>query len=179
MKALLLIIALAAHADGLYGFKVKTLEGASKSLADYRGQTLLIVNTASRCGYTPQYDGLEKLYGKYKAKGFVVLGFPSNDFGGQEPGTNAEIKKFCQSNYKVDFPMFEKGPVKGDGKQPLFAFLTANAPDKGEIKWNFEKFLIDPRGQIVARFDSKVTPDDPKLVSALEKSLAPSNKKGL
>lgn len=171
MIALLFTLALAAHADGVHDFKVSTLEGKAKNLSDYKGQAMLIVNTASRCGYTPQYDALEKLYTKYKAKGFVVLGFPSNDFGGQEPGSNEEIRKFCQAKFKVDFPMFAKGPVKGDGKQALFAYLTANAPAKGDIKWNFEKFLVDRRGQIVARFDSKVTPDDPKLVSALEKAL--------
>jgi len=164
------IQASAAPAD-IYSQKVTTIDGKEASLADYKGKTVLIVNTASKCGYTPQYDGLQAVYAKYRQKNFVVLGFPSNDFGGQEPGTNADIKKFCQTNFKVDFPMFAKGPVKGDAKQPLFDFLTKNAPSKGEIKWNFEKFLVAPDGQIVGRFGSKVKPESAEMTAAIEKTL--------
>jgi glutathione peroxidase len=162
-----------AHAatDSIYGFKVVTIDGKEVNLSDYKGKPVMIVNTASKCGFTPQYDGLEALYAKYKTHGLVVLGFPSNDFGGQEPGTNAEIKKFCSTRFNVDFPMFAKGPVKGTDRQPLFTYLTENAPEKGEIKWNFEKFLIGPDGKVAARFRSKVKPDDPALTSAVEKVL--------
>ncbi len=155
----------------IYTHKVKTIDGKEIDFSTYKGKTLLIVNTASQCGYTKQYDGLEALYRKYKSKGFVVLGFPSNDFGGQEPGTNEEIKQFCQTKFSVDFPMFAKGPVKGTEKQPLFGALTQNAPEKGEIKWNFEKFVVSPEGKVVGRFESKVTPEDPKLLMVIEKNL--------
>ena len=157
----------------IFDFKVTTLEGQTIPLSTYQGKTLLIVNTASKCGYTPQYAGLERIYTKYKDKGFLVLGFPSNDFGGQEPGTNGDIKKFCQAKYNVDFPMFSKAPVKGADTQPLYLYLKQNAPadHQGEIKWNFEKFLINPAGQVVGRFDSKVTPDDRALEAAIEKNL--------
>jgi glutathione peroxidase len=158
-----------AGAETLYDIPLTTIDGKNATLSEYKGKTLLIVNTASKCGYTPQYEGLESLYSKYKSKGLIVLGFPSNDFGAQEPGTNGEIKKFCTVKYKVDFPMFTKAPVKGGEKQPLYKFLTENAPTKGEIKWNFEKFLITPDGKIVARFDSKVKPEE--LTGDIEKNL--------
>ena len=161
----------AVTTGGIHSFKVKTIDGKEVPLSTYKGKTLLIVNTASKCGYTKQYDGLEALYAKYKSRGLVVMGFPSNDFGGQEPGTDEEIKKFCQTTFKVDFPMFSKGPVKGPGKQPLFEALTAAAPQAGEIKWNFEKFLISTDGQVIQRFDSKVTPEDSKLVQSIEANL--------
>lgn len=156
---------------GIYSHKIKTIDGKEESLANYKGKTLLIVNTASQCGYTKQYDGLEKLYSKYKSKGLVVMGFPSNDFGGQEPGSDQEIKKFCQTKFNVDFPMFTKGPVKGPEKQALFNTLTSKAPQAGEIKWNFEKFLVAPDGKVVGRFESKVTPEDPALVRSIEAHL--------
>ncbi|MBX3022355.1 MAG: glutathione peroxidase [Bdellovibrionales bacterium] len=161
----------AATPSDLYSQQLTTIDGKPATLADYKGKTLLIVNTASKCGYTPQYDGLQNLYSNYKQKGFLVLGFPSNDFGGQEPGSNEEIKRFCQTKFNVDFPMFAKGSVKGEAKQPLFTFLTQNSPTKGEIKWNFEKFLVSPDGRIVGRFDSKVKPDDTALKAAIEKNL--------
>lgn len=157
--------------EGIYEVKVKTIDGEDISMSHFKGKTLLIVNTASQCGYTKQYDGLEALYAKYKGQGLVVLGFPSNDFGGQEPGTNQEIKKFCQTKFKVDFPMFAKGPVKGNEKQPLFSLLTSQAKPTGEIKWNFEKFLINSKGEVVGRFDSKVTPESPELRTAIEAQL--------
>lgn len=164
-------VATGEASESIYAHKVKDIDGKEVDLAQFKGKTLLIVNTASQCGYTKQYDGLEALYRKYKGKGLVVMGFPSNDFGGQEPGSNEEIKQFCQTKFSVDFPMFAKGPVKGSEKQPLFSSLTQNAPEKGEIKWNFEKFVVSPQGQVVGRFESKVTPEDPKLLRVIEKNL--------
>jgi len=158
-------------ATSVHDHKVKNIDGKEESMSAYKGKTLLIVNVASQCGYTKQYDGLEKLYSKYKGKGLVVMGFPSNDFGSQEPGTDQEIKKFCQTKFNVDFPMFAKGPVKGPQKQPIFNTLTEKAPQAGEIKWNFEKFLVAPDGKVVGRYDSKVTPEDPALVQSIEAHL--------
>ena len=166
----LAMMATAASSD-VYSHKVKDIDGQEVSLSSYKGKVLLIVNTASQCGYTKQYDGLEALYKKYQKQGLVVLGFPSNDFGGQEPGSDAEIKKFCQTRFKVDFPLFAKGSVRGEQKQPLFKTLTDRSAKPGEIRWNFEKFLLSPQGQLVARFDSKVTPEDPQLISAIEAQL--------
>lgn len=168
---LMLSTTTASAAPSVYDHKVKNIDGQEVPMSSYKGKTLLIVNTASQCGYTKQYDGLEALYAKYKGKGFVVLGFPSNDFGAQEPGTNSEIKTFCQTRFKVDFPLFAKGPVKGTEKQPIFSTLTSNSPEKGEIKWNFEKFLVSPQGQVIGRFESKVTPEDPALIKAIESNL--------
>ncbi len=157
-----------------YDFTVTDVEGKSVSLNQYKGKVSLIVNTASRCGYTDQYKDLQKLYETYKAKGFVVLGFPSNDFGGQEPGTNKEIKSFCETNFNVKFPLFDKGPVKGAQKQPLYKFLTEGADEKlkGEVGWNFEKFLVDKNGVVVARYKSGVQPLDSSLTKTLEARLS-------
>ena len=130
---------------------------------------MLIVNVASRCGFTPQYAGLEALYEKYKDRGFVILGFPANNFGGQEPGTNEEIKTFCSTKYNVTFPMYSKISVKGDDKAPLYQFLTDTTGS--EIQWNFTKFLVDKSGKVVARFESKVTPQSPDVAEAIEKAL--------
>lgn len=154
---------------------VKTIKGEDKSLADFRGKALLVVNTASQCGYTPQYEGLQELYAKYKARGFEVLAFPSNDFGGQEPGSEDEIAGFVDEKYGVQFPMFAKVPVKGDSKAPLFATITEETPEgiKGEIKWNFTKFLVDPSGRVVGRYESNVDPMDTDLTAQLE-SILPS-----
>lgn len=154
-----------------HDFTMKAITGEDVSLAAYRGKVLLVVNTASQCGFTPQYAGLGKLHERLKGRGFSVLGFPSNDFGAQEPGSDAEIAKFCEASYGVDFPMFSKIPVKGSGKHPLYAFLTA-APPGGEVKWNFAKFLIDKDGAVLGHFDSSVGPDDPKLLAAIEQALA-------
>ncbi len=165
------LLAHASEPTSVHGFKVKNIDDNEISLSEFKGKTLLIVNTASKCGYTPQYEALEALYAKYKARGLVVLGFPSNDFGGQEPGSNAEIKRFCKTQYKIEFPMFTKGPVKGPEQQPLFAFLTTHGPKTGEIKWNFEKFLVDAHGRVVGRFDSKVKPEDSALSAEIEKNL--------
>ena len=152
-------------------FKVTNIDGKPVNLADYKGKVILVVNVASQCGNTPQYKGLEDLYKKYQDKGFVVLGFPANEFGAQEPGTNAEIAQFCKSTYSVDFPMFSKIVVKGDGIAPLYDFLTSPKTDPqyaGPIKWNFEKFLIGRSGQVAARFEPKAKPESPEIVKAIE-----------
>ncbi|RDW15043.1 glutathione peroxidase [Oceanobacillus chungangensis] len=145
----------------VYDFSVKTMDGNKKSLADYRGKVLLIANTASECGFTPQFKGLQNLFEKYKEKDFVVLGFPCNQFGNQDPGTNEEIAGFCQANYGVSFPMFSKIDVKGENADPLFTYLTKEA--KGllteQIKWNFTKFLIDKNGCVVNRFAPQTKPE--------------------
>jgi glutathione peroxidase len=159
----------------LHDFAVKTIDGQSKSLSDYAGKTLLVVNVASRCGLTPQYTALEALHQRFKGQGFSVLGFPCNDFGAQEPGSEAEIKTFCESNYKVSFPLFTKVHVKGGEQAPVYAFLTTQktAPDgAGDIVWNFAKFLVGGDGQVIARFGPQTTPDAPEVVTAIEKSLA-------
>ncbi|HEY0461060.1 MAG TPA: glutathione peroxidase [Pyrinomonadaceae bacterium] len=155
-------------------FKMMDIDGKDVKLKKYKGKVLLVVNTASKCGYTPQYEALEATYEKYSSQGFYVLGFPANNFGGQEPGTAAEIKEFCTSKYKVSFPMFAKISVKGEDQDPLFKFLTekeTNPTFAGDIKWNFNKFLIDRKGNVVARFEPKVKPDDEIVTAAIEKYL--------
>jgi glutathione peroxidase len=159
----------------VYDFTLNTIDGQPAPLAAYKGKVVLLVNVASRCGYTPQYTALESIYEKYKGQGFVILGIPANNFGGQEPGTNAEIKTFCSSKYNVTFPMMAKVSVNGDDTTPLYQFLTdkaANPQTGGEIKWNFTKFLIGPDGHIIARFEYAVTPDSSQVTSAIEKALA-------
>ncbi|MDF1611811.1 glutathione peroxidase [Stygiobacter electus] len=151
---------------------VKNIDGKEVKLSQYKGKVLLIVNVASKCGYTPQYEGLEKLYEKYKDNGFEILAFPCNDFGGQEPGTTEEIKEFCSTKYNVTFPLFDKIKVIGKEKSPLYErLINSKNVEQGDIKWNFEKFLIDKNGEIVARFRSKVKPESEELVSAIEKEL--------
>lgn len=171
---------------------LKTIKGDDARLADYAGKVVLAVNVASKCGLTPQYEGLEKLYSDFKDRGLVVAGFPANDFGAQEPGTNEEIASFCTTNFGVDFPMFEKIVVTGPDKHPLYAALTAAAPvaqgdgdafrdrlrgygmtptQEPEILWNFEKFLIGKDGSVVARFSPDTAPDDPRLIAAIEGEL--------
>jgi glutathione peroxidase len=159
----------------LHEFTVKTIDGKDKPLSDYRGKVLLVVNVASRCGLTPQYKALETLYRDYKDDGFEVLGFPCNDFAGQEPGSEAEIQSFCSTQYDVTFPLFAKVKVLGGDKHPLFAFLTAQntAPDgAGDVAWNFAKFLIGKDGQVLARFSPKSTPDSPELEVAVDEALS-------
>jgi glutathione peroxidase len=161
-------------ASNIYEFTMNSLEGKPMPLADFKGKVMLLVNVASRCGYTPQYDGLEALYEKYKAQGLVVLGFPANNFGGQEPGTNAEIKDFCERTYHVKFPMYAKTSVTGTDKTPLYEFLTSNAANpstSGEIQWNFTKFLVDRNGKVIRRFEPDVEPQSREVVSAIEKAL--------
>jgi glutathione peroxidase len=157
--------------DNIYSFAVETIDGESKNLSDYQGKALLVVNTASFCGYTPQYKGLEELYQRYKGQGFEVLAFPANNFKNQEPGTAAEIKNFCQLNYKTTFPLFAKISVAGEDIHPLYRYLTGESGFNGPISWNFNKFVVSPEGKVVARFESKVTPQDPQLVSAVEQHL--------
>lgn len=150
-------------------FKVKDIDGKEVDLSIYEGKVVLIVNVASKCGYTKQYDGLEAIYNKYKDQGLVILGFPCNDFGGQEPGTNDEIKEFCSTKFSVTFPMMDKVSVLGDNKTPLFAYLTDNSvTGTKDIKWNFEKFLINKKGEIVERFVSKDEPEGEKVTKAIE-----------
>ena len=159
----------------IYDFSAKTITGQTRALADYKGSALLIVNVASRCGLTPQYAGLEKLHEQYGAKGLKVLGFPANEFGAQEPGTEGQIQAFCTTHYGVKFDMFSKVKVKGDGIDPLFQYLTDKSTDPefgGDIKWNFNKFLIGKNGQVLARFEPKVEPTSPEVKQAIEKALA-------
>ena len=159
--------------SGVYNFTLSSIDGNPTPLSTYKGKVILLVNVASRCGYTPQYSALESLYEKYKDQGLVILGFPANNFGAQEPGTNAEIKNFCSTKYNVSFPMFSKVSVKGADTTPLYQFLTqkANPAVAGEIKWNFTKFLVDRNGHVVARFEPAVTPDSPEVIAAVEKLL--------
>jgi glutathione peroxidase len=152
---------------------VQTLDGTTTSLASYRGKALLVVNTASQCGYTPQYAGLEALHEAYEGRGLVVLGFPCNDFGAQEPGSAEEIRSFCETRFHVKFPLFAKVHAKGPDKSPLYKSLTEETAEgiRGEVKWNFTKFLVDPQGEVVARFEPAVAPDAPELRAAIEKVL--------
>ena len=154
-----------------YDVVATSIDGQEVKLSEYRGKVVLVVNVASRCGFTRQYDGLQKLYTEYQDKGLVILGFPCNDFGQQEPGAEAEIKKFCSLSYGVTFPMFSKVKVLGPEKHPLYAFLTSGTGGK-EVGWNFEKFLLDRKGMIVGRFDSNVRPEDEELLREIKKALA-------
>ena len=156
----------------IYEFKMKSIDGKDVPLSKFKGQVLLVVNVASKCGNTPQYEGLEAMYAKYKSKGFAVLGFPANQFGAQEPGTNAQIKEFCEATYHVKFPMFSKIVVKGDGIDPLYTWLLENSDQHQDVEWNFTKFLIGRDGKVIGRFFHRTQPDDPKLVAAIEAALA-------
>ena len=159
--------------SSVYDFSLPSIDGKPTSLGEYKGKVVLMVNVASKCGLTPQYTALQSLYEKYKDQGLVVLGFPANNFAGQEPGTNEEIKSFCSLKYNVTFPMFSKVSVKGEDTAPLYQYLTqmANPAVVGEIKWNFTKFLVDRNGKVVARFEPKVTPDSPEFVQSVENLL--------
>src|SRR6478672_1292886 len=172
MKTALGILAMmtssAFAASSVHEFSLPSIDGAPAPLSAYKGKVALIVNVASQCGYTPQYAGLEKLYEKFKDKGFVILGFPANNFGAQEPGTNEEIKTFCSRNYNVTFPMYSKISVKGDDKHPLYGYLTQTG---GDVKWNFTKFLLDKDGKVIARFEPAVTPESVEVAGAIEKAL--------
>lgn len=185
-------------AKSLYDIPLETIEGQPTTLSTYQGKVLLVVNVASKCGFTPQYTGLETLYRQYNAKGFEILGFPANDFAGQEPGSNAEIAQFCSTEYPVSFPLFSKVSVTGPQKHPLYAELISSRPERTrnndellthlseyaaehgfpapnqlpELLWNFEKFLIDRNGNVVGRFNSDIAPEDPKLTQAIEAVLA-------
>jgi len=183
-------------AGDLYGISAKRIDGADAKLGDYKGSVLMIVNVASKCGLTPQYAELEKVYEKYRDKGFYVLGFPANEFAGQEPGSNGEIAQFCETKFGVKFPMFEKIVVKGEGQHPLYQQLISERPtataktesqlrkildqnglgpkNDTDIMWNFEKFIIDRKGNVVARFAPDFTPSDPQVTGAIESELAKS-----
>ena len=163
----------AAQPASLYDFTLNRIDGTPQSLGDYRGKVVMLVNVASKCGYTSQYEGLEALYERYRTRGLVVLGFPSNDFGAQEPGSNAEIAEFCRATWSVKFPMFEKISVKGEEQHPLYAWLTSRPdPIGGEIAWNFHKFLVDRDGNVVERLSTKIEPQDPAVVGTIEALLA-------
>src|SRR6202790_5437193 len=171
--ALLIMAGSLFAASGIYTFTLNSIDGKPAPLADYKGKVVLMVNVASQCGYTPQYSALETVYEKYKDRGLVVLGFPANNFGEQEPGTNAEIKTFCSTKYNVTFPMFAKISVQGHDQNTLYAYLTktANPSVAGDIQWNFTKFLVDRGGHVVQRFESAVTPDSPQVIESIEKLL--------
>ncbi len=158
-----------AAAGSVHEFTMNSIDGKPVPLAEYKGKVVLIVNVASKCGYTPQYAGLEALYRKYKDRNFVILGVPANNFGSQEPGTNEEIKAFCKRTYDVTFPMLAKVSVKGEDQAPLYAYLTSTGG--GEVKWNFTKFLVDGDGKVIGRFEPAVKPDAPELTAAIEKAL--------
>lgn len=165
--------------SGPLSFKMNLIDGKEFDLATLKGKVVLFVNVASLCGYTKQYSGLQKIYEKYKEEGLVIVGIPSNEFGGQEPGTNAEIIKFCQTNYKVTFPVTEKVIVKGEGICPLYKFLTSKETNKefgGEVTWNFEKFLVGTKGEVIGRFESSVDPESDELITAITKALKKDKK---
>lgn len=173
LAAILFLAASAFAASSVYDFTLPSIDGKPMPVADYKGKVILLVNVASRCGFTPQYTALEAIYEKYKDQGFVILGFPANNFGSQEPGTNAEIKKFCATKYSVTFPLYAKVSVKGDDQTPLYQYLTkkANPEVAGEIQWNFTKFLVDRNGNVAKRFEPETTPDSPEVIAAIEKLL--------
>jgi glutathione peroxidase len=159
----------------VYDFTLNTIDGQPAPLSAFKGKVVLLVNVASRCGFTPQYTALESVYEKYKDRGFVIVGIPANNFGAQEPGTNQEIKTFCTTKYHVSFPMMSKVSVKGGDITPLYQFLTDKSTHPqtgGDIQWNFTKFLVGPDGRIITRFESEVTPDSPQVTAAIEKALA-------
>jgi len=172
MKTLLVALSamagMAMGASSVHEFTMKALDGKQVPLASFKGKVMLVVNVASQCGYTYQYEGLQALYMKYKDRGLVLTGFPANNFGGQEPGSDAEIGAFCKSKFGVTFPMFSKISVKGADKAPLYQFLTQKG---GEIQWNFTKFLVDGNGKVIARFESAVEPDSTEVISAIEAAL--------
>lgn len=175
MKSLFLILSIAfsfsALSQSIYDYKVKTLSGETLDFSSLKGKKIMIVNTASKCGYTSQYEQLEAIYKKYKSKGFIVIGFPSNDFMKQEPGTNEEIAEFCQKNYGVTFPMMDKISVKGKEIAPIYSFLTTKSMNKledNEVKWNFQKYLINEKGQLVRVVKSGVSPNDESIINWIE-----------
>jgi len=162
-----------AEDAGVLSFTMNSIDGEPVDLEQYRGRVVVMVNVASRCGLTPQYEGLEALYREKRDEGLVVLGFPANDFMGQEPGTNLEIRQFCEANYDVTFPMFAKISVKGDEKHPLYAKLTGQPePVGGPVKWNFQKYLVDRSGNVVAMFSPRIGPDDPAFRAEIDRLLA-------
>lgn len=173
LAVLALIQTMNTLAQPLDQIPVKDIDQKDTTLGTYKGKVLLIVNVASKCGFTKQYAGLETLYGKYKDKGLVILGFPCNQFGGQEPGTNEEIKKFCSTKFNVTFPLFDKIEVNGPNRHPLYTALAGkDSAFSGDIKWNFNKFLVGRDGKLIQRFESKAAPESPELIAAIESALA-------
>src|SRR5580693_1719538 len=172
---LVIVMAGSAIAANIYDFTLPSIDGKPMPLAEFKGKVVLVVNVASQCGYTPQYSALEAIYEKYKDRGFVIVGFPANNFGAQEPGTNEEIKTFCSRKYNVTFPMYAKISVKGADQAPLYAYLTKETGKgiAGEIQWNFTKFLVDKDGNVVRRFEPAITPDSKEMTEAIEKQLKP------
>jgi glutathione peroxidase len=165
-------LGITAQAQSIYDISVRTIDGKTIKLVEYKNKVILIVNVASECGYTPQYEGLESIYEKYKSQGFVVLGFPCNQFGEQEPGTNEEIKTFCSSKFNVKFPLFDKIEVNGGNRHPLYVLLAGkDSVFPGDITWNFNKFLIGRDGKLISRFDSSIEPESKKLIGLLEQEL--------
>jgi len=163
-----------ANVPAALNFTMDSIAGKSIDLSKYQGRVVLMVNVASECGFTPQYEGLEDLHKKYAAKGLSILGFPANDFGAQEPGTNGEIAQFCKQNYGVEFDMFSKIVVKGAGQAPLYKYLTTHPKFRGDVAWNFEKFLIGRNGEVIGRFKSEVEPLSKEMVGAIEAALGAS-----
>jgi glutathione peroxidase len=161
-----------SETTGVFSFTMKTIDGVDRSLSAYKGKVFMIVNVASKCGYTPQYEGLEKLYKLYKDKGFVILGFPANNFLWQEPGSDAEIKQFCSTKYNVTFDIFSKISVKGDEIHPLYQYLTKESPYSGGVKWNFQKYLVDRRGNVVAKYAPGTDPLEKEVIQKIEDLLA-------
>jgi glutathione peroxidase len=172
MKVLfVLLLPTLLWANSAFDFDLNPSRGGKAKLAEFKAKAYLAVNIATQCGYTPQLDKLQKLSDKYKDKGLVVIGFPSNDFGGQTPESDKDVAKFCKLNYGVTFPLYKKGPVSGESKQKLYSYLTSNAPDKGEVKWNFEKFLLNSKGEVVQRYRSGVNPMSEAVTEEVEKLL--------
>lgn len=157
--------------QSIHDFKMKTIDGQTKALSDYRGKILMVVNVASFCGYSPQYKDLEAVYRKYKDKGFTILAFPANNFGEQEPGSDLEIKSFCSTTYDVTFELFSKISVRGDDQHPLYRYITNDSPFPGDVKWNFQKYLVDGNGTFVAMFPSRTKPTDPAVLERIESLL--------
>ena len=163
-----------AASSQIYDFTMDDIEGKPRPLSEFRGKVVMIVNTASFCGNTPQYEGLQTLYERYRDQGFTILAFPANDFGKQEPGSNKEIAEFCYTKYSLEFPLFSKITVLGDQKHPLYRYLTESTPFKGEITWNFQKFLVDRKGQVIARYEPRQKPLSQQIVEDLERALRTS-----
>jgi glutathione peroxidase len=172
LPLVLLLVATPAWASGLPDMTLTRLEGGKVPLSRYAGKALLVANTASKCGFTGQYTGLQRLHERFAKRGLAVMGFPSNDFMGQEPGSNKEVAAFCKRNYGVTFDMFEKAPVTGAEMQPMFRWLTSSKPHGGAVLWNFEKFVVDRQGRITARFRSTTEPEAPEVIKAIEAALA-------
>lgn len=173
LTGLLLCLTAIAKAESVHDIKVRDIDGKEISMNAFKGKVMLVVNVASKCGYTKQYDALQATHQKYQDKGFAVMGFPCNQFGGQEPGSNEEIKQFCTSKFNVTFPLFDKIEVNGANRHPLYTVLAGkDSPFPGDIKWNFTKFLVGKDGKVLKRFDSRTTPDSPEVIQAIEAALA-------